>query len=139
MSDTPAARPLFDGPKAFYDHLVKVSAGGGFPSVQEQDSGSYVCRYRGEGGAKCVVGHTIPDDAYEPGMEYKEAAGLYHHYPELLGYVPPGMDLRDMLLAQRAHDDTATNKNNGPKPWSHVAFVDRLKDVPAFEAFATTA
>lgn len=36
--------------------------------------GNFVCRYRGDNGAKCAVGHLIPDENYDPEFE---GSGVY--------------------------------------------------------------
>ncbi len=43
-----------------------------------------VCRYRGRGGMKCVVGVFIPDDRYSPVLEGRDVSDLLRHHPNVL-------------------------------------------------------
>lgn len=46
------------------------------------------CMYRGDNGAKCAVGHLIPDSLYDPEMERKDVWTLYDTHPEMKKVVP---------------------------------------------------
>lgn len=71
-----------------------------------QGRGSYSfgsCRYRGPDGARCAIGHLIPDRLYDPEMEYTSAGGALANWPDLAEHFKdvPG-ELLDSL--QGAHD-----------------------------------
>lgn len=84
-----------------FDYVVMKLAEQGKQSTGENYSG---CRYRGEGGLKCAVGHLIHDTVYSPIMD--DDGGL--RVKQLLGedgglhHLEPYAQLLDDL--QRAHD-----------------------------------
>ena len=79
-----------------------------------------VCYYRHpqDSSVRCVMGHLIPDEMYEPEMENRNAMGLLRDYPELANHL--GMNLDDyydrigwenprgklLRHMQRAHDQS---------------------------------
>ena len=100
-----------------------------------------VCYYRHpqDSSVRCVMGHLIPDEMYEPEMESFNAMGLLQNYPDLAEHLginldeyynrvswetPRGKLLRDM---QRAHDlsDSVQEFLNGS---SEVAKEFNLND-----------
>lgn len=66
----------------------------GFVRSMSKDFGH--CRYRGDGGCKCAIGHFIPDEAYSEDMECKSGVSVL----ALLGYIP-GEDERTMATMER--------------------------------------
>lgn len=51
-----------------FDRIVTAVLAQGQRAMAEI-AGSKVCRYRGEGGCKCAVGHLIPDNRYREDFE----------------------------------------------------------------------
>lgn len=56
------------------------------------------CAYRGDGGRKCAIGHSIPDEAYDPELE-----GPIEH-PVLVAANISRSDLDFCRALQRKHD-----------------------------------
>ena len=81
-----------------------------------------VCYYRHpqDSSIRCVLGHLIPDEMYEPEMENRNAMGLLRDYPELANHL--GINSGDyydrigwenhrgelMRYMQRAHDQSGS-------------------------------
>lgn len=79
-----------------------------------------VCYYRHpqDSSVRCVMGHLIPDEMYEPEMETRNALDLLHNYPDLAKHFAINMydhynevsweTSRARLLRwmQRAHDQS---------------------------------
>lgn len=63
------------------------------------------CAYRGYNGTKCAIGHCIPDDLYQPGMENKAPEQLLRDYPELTKIL--GKDIHFLYALQRCHDQAS--------------------------------
>ena len=71
------------------------------------------CRYRGEGGVKCHIGHLIPDEKYNPELEY---APLVEIAVRVANLIDPGEEIDKahpdiMWLSdlQRAHDNNISS------------------------------
>jgi hypothetical protein len=63
------------------------------------DADNAACRYRAPDGAKCFVGHLIPDEQYMSDFEFKPLDEIERSVPAIAN-LP-----RDFLIAcQRAHD-----------------------------------
>lgn len=76
------------------------------------------CRYRGDGGTKCAIGHLIPDDLYRPDLEnmvvyskdVKEVLEKANIFPDNDGYFWAFLaDLQD------AHDSLDSSTPEGMK------------------------
>lgn len=72
-------------------------------SVVGKDSWNTECMYRTDDGNKCLVGCFIPDDKYDPDMEYTNFTGIigYHGIEKSM----PMID-NEMIDLQRFHDNT---------------------------------
>lgn len=84
-----------------WDHFVVKKNG---PSVD----GSGTCKYRGRNGTKCAIGVLIPDEAYEPQMDYgglklERIISMYPKFREALKGVG-----RDFLCDLQATHDMFT-------------------------------
>lgn len=47
-----------------YDYVIAKLREQGRPSMSHDGGSSIICAYRGDGNAKCAIGHLIPDDRY---------------------------------------------------------------------------
>lgn len=93
-------------------NLIAASA----PSVFRDDTIEETkCQYRGEDGAKCVVGWLIPDEYYHPHMEGKGVLRLLVDHPELRREVPLFQPWRtdDLVTLQQIHDNAALKWHHG--------------------------
>lgn len=92
-------------PQEIFDTVAVALVKQGRPSIKAKRTWSHSCAYRGDDGAKCAVGHLIPDEHYTPEIEGSgvscpymqpvlEALGLSAHRPLL-------------SAMQGAHDATA--------------------------------
>lgn len=113
------------------DMLVGLSKAGKFPA---KAGGDGACVLRTGEGLRCAVGAHIPDEAYSPKMEdYGYSFGqLCYRFPEVLSFVPEGLDKDDMNAMRMVHDDTS-------RKWDHDEFVRRLlTEVPGFRGLLPT-
>lgn len=85
------------------------------------------CAYRGENGAKCAVGHLMPDDKFDPEWE-----GSVYDLPdeafEAMGV--SGDDLGFLLHLQKAHDECLDARWMS-KDQRREAWEARMKSVAA--------
>jgi hypothetical protein len=85
-------------------------------------NGRAACRYRGDEGCKCAIGHLIPDDKYDPAMETLRVASLIQKFPAIredMGDPETDGDINFLQQCQFMHDDVRAN-------WS-VRFEDLVK------------
>jgi hypothetical protein len=80
-----------------FNRMVKPVLTQACPSTIEKR-----CLYRGLNGAKCAVGHLIPDRVYNQGMEQMTVANILEVVPELDHKYRE--HLRLMYAVQSAHD-----------------------------------
>lgn len=119
----------------FAEHLIAVSAAGGFPSaVLDDDTASGVrCLYRGPDGKKCAAGHAIGDEDYTP---YWDERGTTASSWDVERAVSKNVDkdtVWHMQRLQHAHDDLARECLKSGAPWPHEAFVQKVKDILGVE------
>lgn len=84
-----------------FDTVLTKLRAQGVRSTGKNDHGITRCRYRGEEGLKCAVGHLIPDNFYNPDMEYMTVYEIMSHYNFWLPH-DAGQLLEQL---QQAHDD----------------------------------
>ena len=98
-----------------FNHICRNLIAASAPSVYQDGTDMKNCQYRGEYGAKCVVGWLIPDEYYTPFMEGKGVARLLMAHPELRREVPLMQPWRttDLEVLQRLHDAAAQNWHPG--------------------------
>lgn len=78
------------------------------------DTQQVVCRYRGDNGSKCAVGHLIPDSVYNRTFEGRTYNNLRLAAPEvekLLG----SENISFLIRLQHAHDGAATDAHRKVK------------------------
>lgn len=89
-----------------FNLVVSALLAQGRPSVGVEPIGGFNrCRYRGDDGCKCAVGHLIPDDKYDPAME----GGAMVREVDELGdggstHCHAAKLLWDVVVAQGGHD-----------------------------------
>ena len=72
-----------------------------------------ICWYRSSKQAadhrRCGIGHSIPDELYDPGMEGKTVQGVMDDYPQVRHHleVDTDVDMAFLIDLQCAHDDAA--------------------------------
>lgn len=80
-----------------------------------------ICKYRGQGGSKCAIGHLIPDELYNPNIE----GLMFNSLPEYIleNILENNEDCKSLLLRlQRAHDQQLNFY--GIKEWK-----ERMKEI----------
>lgn len=93
-----------------FNHICRNLISATRPSVYfDNDLEETQCQYRGEDGAKCVVGWLIPDEYYTPLMEGKGVMRLLDKHPELRREVPlfQPWHIDDLETLQEIHDAAA--------------------------------
>ena len=89
---------MFKTKQEIFDAVCKGLAAQGF---QRSVSRAFaVCRYRGEGGRKCAIGHLIPDDKYSIELE---GGGVTFVPVRMAAGIPPEFEAFAFDL-QEAHD-----------------------------------
>lgn len=82
-----------------------VRAGARMIDMNGNELPGVACRYRDADGRKCAIGHSIPDDRYEPAeMEGRRGQTVL----ELAGVQTMAGDDEFITLLQKAHDFAAT-------------------------------
>lgn len=109
-----------------FDTVARALVKQGGPSLNEVNR----CAYRGENGARCAVGHLIPDDRYDPSME-NESAGHRRVAPVLRGL---GVDVYLAGALQRTHDGTVKH----PAGWL-TAWADSMRRIAESYGLSTAA
>ncbi len=93
---------LFDSLQAVFDkvwdHFVVQK------QPQSMCADGQLCMYRGNGGAKCILGVCIPDELYDEEMESKAAELLKHTFPREWEMVFDGISEHDLARLQGVHD-----------------------------------
>jgi hypothetical protein len=126
--------------KAYFELLVRTSAEGRFPSL-DQDKiarGSSGCSYRSKNGRACAVGLIIPDQLYKPEMEGRSAYGLFCQFSGLSSIIPAGLTGDDLFEIQGVHDRNASEYDHHGRRWvtrafwDHNEFVNKLLALPCF-------
>lgn len=72
-------------------------------SVNTNQFGDWVCRYRSADGMRCAVGHIIPDELYDSRMEGYSVYNLYQKFTGLPYNEPALINFMEKL--QTIHDD----------------------------------
>lgn len=85
-----------------------------YDAVLESDN----CKYRGEQGTKCAVGHLIPDEFYSEDMEGLGVGTLWETHFELRPLLAP-WSVRDLKELQHHHDFAALKWDPSVK-WSDI-------------------
>jgi len=99
-----------------FNHICRNLVAATRPSVFRDDFHEETrCQYRGEDGAKCVVGWLIPDEYYTPLMEGKGVLRLLDKHPELRREVPlfQPWHINDLETLQEIHDAAALKWHDG--------------------------
>ena len=99
-----------------FNHICRNLIAATRPSVYfDNDREETLCQYRGEAGAKCVVGWLIPDEYYTPLMEGKGVVRLLAKHPELRREVPlfQPWHTDDLETLQEIHDVAALEWHDG--------------------------
>lgn len=65
------------------EDAVRATFKQGKRAGSRDDRGNFGCKYRGEGGTKCLVGHMIPDSEYKPSFD-----GQTVNVDSIVDYVP---------------------------------------------------
>lgn len=86
---------------AFNAALFGIRGQGYRRSVRSE---TWVCRYRGENGDKCAIGHCIPDNLYSESMEKLRFDSLMRSFPAI-GKLLPKDSHSFLLRLQRIHDN----------------------------------
>lgn len=118
----------------YLDLLVATSLAGGFPSTKRDPATNEpTCLYRGEDGKKCVVGHVIPDEMYDPQMEKMTASALFEERPSLVpDWARDSNAERAFTEIQMVHDSLAVTG------WDHDRFVEGLLKCQMFKGLTPT-
>jgi hypothetical protein len=119
--------------REYFDLLVRTSAAGLFPAVEESEesTGFVGCRYRTPDGRKCAGGLLIPDEDYDEVMEGRMIITVLERW-DLKDHVPEGMTPEDLSFVQGAHDSRARLRTD----WDHEEFVADLLRIRCFREFA---
>lgn len=111
----------FDKQKAFTTALEGVRQ----QRKPSMDTAAGSCMYRSYDGAKCGVGHLIPDDQYRQLMEFGSIRQRKDLIFPVIGATEDDLDF--LVSLQRAHDSAAVTHNN-LKPFL-TRFNDKMKIV----------
>jgi hypothetical protein len=66
--------------QSLFDHVAVALLNQDGPSLDEEGTS---CMYRDGKGRKCAIGHGIPDEKYDPGMENNKPLTLLEQFPSL--------------------------------------------------------
>jgi hypothetical protein len=126
-------------PQMIFDHLVKTSKEGGFPSILHQEESYPYCQYRGENNKKCAFGLFISDDIYDPLMERNAARVLLNPDSFLSGNVvvlkEKGVidklkeSLPEWSLVEGFWNSIQQKHDTLSYRWNHEEFVSGIKEV----------
>lgn len=112
----------------YYDLLAKSAQDGTFPSIVKERTGPVRCKYRQDHTAsckqRCAAGLLIPDELYRVDMEGASACWI----PDLIPFIPDGMDNDDVTAIQEFHDAVAKSESG----WNAAEFVDHINNLPCF-------
>lgn len=95
-----------------FNHVMRGFAAQGW---RRSLSKTGACRYRGEGGCKCAIGHLIPDSRYSPDIE---GNGISERViSSLFSWVDPGSvrlrvwqdNMKWLDALQSAHDNAVSD------------------------------
>lgn len=87
-----------------FAQAVEAVIAQGRPSAYTKETGTTICLYRSDDGAKCAAGHVIPDAAYLKEMEGEAITTIAKNFTGLVHLLPHA----DWLLElQEAHDSAA--------------------------------
>lgn len=111
-----------------FNHICRNIIAASAPSVAGISDKEKTCQYRGDNGAKCVVGWLIPDQYYYPWMEGSGVMGLLEKYPELRQEVPFIQPWRssDLEILQKMHDAAALKWQEG-MDWGSIIRAELAK------------
>jgi len=92
-----------------------------YPDEPELNHYEVSCLYRAPNGNKCLIGHLLPDDQYDPRMETVPASTIL----DQSAIMPGGKFINEL---QACHDEAAKSEeanvmNTGP------VFLDRFRDL----------
>lgn len=95
-------------PQETFDTVARALAAQGRPSVSAE---TCLCRYRGDNGTKCAVGHLIPDELYRPELEGNVASTLcIREITEALGH-------NRVLVRELQHAHDNAYDDSSPDGW----------------------
>jgi len=111
-----------------FDIVVKGLAAQGFEQAKDPHAwGS--CMYRDDKGRKCAAGQFIPDELYDPEIEFMGSIGcLITSSPVYHWYVDSGLadHDRELLIDLQAAHDTADDPQHVKLLLREVAFTHEL-------------
>jgi hypothetical protein len=112
-------------PQEIFDRVATHLFTQGHRATMFDDS---ICAYRASNGDKCAIGVLIPDDVYEPAMEFRRVTTLIN-----LGFPLPVFMARNVPLLtalQEVHDDVRSWRSTGAMKMN-LEIVARRYDLDA--------
>lgn len=112
--------------KEYFELLKKSALNGTFPSIDKREN----CKYRLDETAhclqRCAAGLLIPDEKYQPNMEFVEL--LRERFTTDVLDMPDGLMMFDLADIQSLHDEIALYEGR----WRSDIFIERLEKLPCF-------